>query len=253
MQQAQAALASAEAALERAQRNLDRARIHAPFAGRVREKRVDVGQYLTPGIAVASIFSVDFAEIRLPIPDRELAFLDLPINYRGESEQRPGPAVTLSAAFAGAQHSWEGRIVRVEGEIDPVSRMVHVIAQVDNPYGRGPNGEERMPLAVGLFVEAEIVGDQADNVFVVPRAAVRNGNQVLIVDDDDRLRFREVVVLRLNRNEAVIREGIVAGERICVSTLEAVSDGMKVRTASPARDGAAEPPVPETAEMGGRP
>ena len=189
LQEAMAALASAEAALEQAERNLDRTRIRAPFAGRVRDKRVDVGQFVTPGIAVASIFAVDFAEVRLPIPDGELAYLDLPINYRGESETKRGPTVILRADFAGASHEWRGRIVRVEGEIDPVSRMVHVVAQVDDPYGRGPGGEERMPLAVGLFVEAEILGYEAERVFVLPRGAIRSGNTVLVVDEDERLRF----------------------------------------------------------------
>jgi len=228
-QEARAALAAAQATLDQAERNLERTRIRAPFAGRVREKLVDVGRFVTPGVPLASVFAVDYAEVRLPIPDEELAFLDLPINYRGESEQQRGPKVILSANFAGGQHSWEGRIVRVEGEIDPVSRMVHVVAQVDDPYGRGANGEERMPLAVGLFVEAEILGYEVDDVVTLPRSALRDGDRVIVVDGEGRLRFRDVEVLRLGRDDVIIRSGITAGERICVSTLEAVTDGMKVR------------------------
>ncbi|UCH82685.1 MAG: efflux RND transporter periplasmic adaptor subunit [Candidatus Latescibacterota bacterium] len=233
VQEALAALAAAEAALEKAQRDLDRTRIRAPFAGRVRQKMVDVGQYVSPGIAVAHIFAVDYVEVRLPIPDSDLAFLDLPVNYRGEHAQQTGLEVTLYADFAGDRHSWSGRIVRVEGEIDPVSRMVHAIAQVDDPYGRG-EGEDPMPLAIGLFVDAEISGRVIKDAFVIPRSAMRDDDQIIVVDDDNRLRFRDVRVGRIGRENAVILGGLRAGDRVCVSLLEAMTDGMKVRTGSDA-------------------
>jgi RND family efflux transporter MFP subunit len=240
LHEARAALASAEAMLEKAERDLERTRIRAPFAGRVREKVVDVGQFVSPGIAVATVFAVDYAEVRLPIPDSQLAYLDLPVDYRGNTETQTGPEVTLYADFAGRRRSWSGRIVRVEGEIDPVSRMIHAIAQVDDPYGR-LGGEDRMPLAIGLFVDAEIMGRVAEDVIVVPRSAVRGDDTVLIVDDEDRLRFRKVDVLRVDRADAVISSGLNAGDRICVSLLDAATDGMKVRTT-----GSAEIPATET-------
>ncbi len=230
LQEAEASLAAAEAALERAQRSLNRTSIRAPFAGRIRAKLTDVGEYVAPGVPVTSVFSVDYAEIRLPIPNEELAYVNLPVDYRGEATQQAGPAVQLYADFAGRQHHWQGRIVRVEGEIDQHSRMVHVIAQVDDPYGRD-EGQDQIPLAVGLFVEAVIEGNSAEGVYVVPRAAVR-GNQVLVVDAEQKLRFREVKILRNDRENAVISGGLTPGTLICVSNMEAVSDGMKVRTVS---------------------
>jgi multidrug efflux system membrane fusion protein len=240
LQEAQAALAAAEASLEVARRNLRRTRVRAPFACRVRDKRVDVGQYVTPGAPVAGIYAIDYVEIRLPIPDAELAFLDLPFNYRGEKSQTQGPEVRLHADFAGAHRQWVGRIVRVEGEIDPVSRVVHAVAQVDDPYGRKTGGE-RMPLAVGLFVQADIVGLEVDDAVALPRSAVRGGNTVLVVDDDDQIRFREIHVLRLSGNTAIVTGGLSRGEKVCISSLEAVTDGMKVRTAlSPPQPGPAD-------------
>ncbi|UCG53710.1 MAG: efflux RND transporter periplasmic adaptor subunit [Candidatus Latescibacterota bacterium] len=222
-------MAAAEAALEKAERDVARTRIRAPFAGRVRDKLADVGQFVSPGVSVAHIFAVDYVEVRLPIPDSELAFLDLRVDYRGDTERQGGPQVVLYADFAGDRHSWQGTIVRVEGEIDPVSRMVNAIAQVDDPYGR--DGEKgSMPLAVGLFVEAEIIGREVENAIVVPRLALRNDNSVLVVDEENRLRFREVDIVRVGRENAVVARGLTAGERVCVSMLEAVTDGMKVRT-----------------------
>jgi hypothetical protein len=143
-------------------RDLERAEIVAPYAGRVRGKDVDVGQFVTVGASVATIYAVDLAEVRLPLPDEELAFLDLPLSYRGSTNQ-PTPRVTLRATFAGETHEWEGRVVRTESEIDPVSRMVHVVAEVADPYAPGPN-PNRPPLAVGMYVEAEIEGRTVSDV-----------------------------------------------------------------------------------------
>ena len=146
---AQAAVAAAEAALDRAMRDLDRAEIKAPYAGRIRQKSVDVGQFLTVGSSVATVYAIDTAEVRLPLPDAELAYLNLPLAYRGLGEQA-GPRVTLQANFAGSTHTWEGHIVRTEAEIDPVSRMVHVVVEVDDPYA--PSDDPGRPAAGGGHV-----------------------------------------------------------------------------------------------------
>jgi RND family efflux transporter MFP subunit len=236
LEDARAAVASAEANLTTAQRNLERTRIRAPYAGRLRRKNVDVGQFVTVGSPVATIYAVDYAETRLPLPDDELAYLDLPLHYRGETKRQKGPRVTLEADFAGKTYEWTGEIVRTEGEIDPGSRMVHAVAQVKNPYGRGDD-PDRPPLAVGLYVEAEIQGVTARDVAVLPRSALRGRSQVLVITPDDRLEFRNVDLLRTTREEIYVRDGLREGERVCLSPLEAVTDGMKVRTASSAGEG----------------
>jgi multidrug efflux pump subunit AcrA (membrane-fusion protein) len=146
--------------------------------------------------------------------------------------------VRLFARFGGAEREWRGRVVRTEGEIDARSRMVHVVARVEDPYGRSAGGEGP-PLAVGLFVRGEIQGRTAPGVAVLPRAALRGDDQVLVLDDEGRLRFRDVEVLRALRDEVVVSGGLAAGERVCVSALETVVEGMKVRVA-PAVDVAAE-------------
>ena len=226
LEEAQAALDGAGALLRQAQRNLARTKIHAPYACRVREKTVDLGRYVTPGTPVARIYAIDFAEITLPIPDGELAFLDLPVDYRGQASGNEGPEVIFSADFAGSRREWRGRVVRVGGEIDPKTRMVNVVAQVADPYTRQ---EGRTVLPVGLFVSAEIVGRVLENVFVVPRRALHGDDVILVVDSENRLRFRSVEVLRAGREEAVVGAGLQPGDRVCISTLEAVTDGMRVR------------------------
>ncbi|MEE2636007.1 MAG: efflux RND transporter periplasmic adaptor subunit [Acidobacteriota bacterium] len=225
--EARAAVASAEAAIDRATRDLERAEVRAPYAGRVQSKEVDVGQFVNKGTTVGQIYAVDSAEIRLPLPDEELAYVDVPLSYRG-GQQQTGPLVTLSADFAGRQHTWRGRIVRTESEIDPVSRMVHVVAEVNDPYAVGDD-RSRPPLAAGMFVEAEIAGLTVTDVVRLPWAALRGRNRVLVVDDQGRLRFRQVEVLRSTSEQVLVRAGLDEGERVCISALDTVTDGMVVR------------------------
>ena len=225
---ARAALSSAQAALAQAERNLEKTRISAPFAGRVLRKNVDIGQYVTPGTPMATIYSVDYAEIRLPLPDEELAYVDLPLSYRGDASQKRQPVVRLRSEFGQRNHSWAGRIVRTDGTIDPQTRMIHAIAQVADPYGRGPD-PDRPPLAVGMFVEAEIQGRLMRDVVALPRAALRGEDQVLVVDPESKLRFRRVNVVRLERERVLIDSGLKEGELVSLATLTTVVDGMKVQ------------------------
>ena len=228
--EAQASLASAEANLQQAEYDLERTVVRAPFAGRVRSERVDVGQFVQRGNSVATLYAVDAAEVRLPIPDVELQFVDLPLGYRGDGgfESVSGPDVVLRSEFAGNRYEWRGKIVRTEGEIDPRTRMVHAIARIEDPYARsGRSG--RPPLAVGMFVEAEIQGRSSGEIVVLPRSVLRGADQVLVVNERDELRFQQVEIFRLERDRVLVRSGLEEGEQIVVSPLENAVNGMKVR------------------------
>ncbi len=233
---AAAALREAKARLADARRDLERTTIRAPYAGRVRTESVDVGQFLSRGTQVAQLYAVDWAEVRLPIPDRELRFLDLPLSYRPKGPDSPedapkGPKVELRAEFAGADHLWTGRIVRTEGEIDARSRMVTLVARVEDPYAADEN--DRPPLAVGLFVEATIRGLEIPDAFVLPRVALQGDHQLFVVGEEDRLSLRDVEILRLERDKIVVGEGLESGDRVCVTPLPGGIDGMEVRFAEP--------------------
>jgi RND family efflux transporter MFP subunit len=219
-----ASVREAQVLLQKAERDLERTEISAPFSGRVRDEKIDVGQFVNRGQAFASVYATDFVEVRLPIPDRQLAYLDLPLWSRHELREEQLPRVTLSARFAGRDREWVGRIVRTEGEIDAKSRLVHVVARVPNTQEAGQS-----PLPVGLFVQAAIAGEAVENVAVVPRQALQDRGQVLIVDENDQLRFRSVEVLRLDQDNALISDGLRDGEQVLLSTIQAPVDGMTVR------------------------
>ena len=237
--QAQAALAAAEAGLQRAELDLARCTVEAPYAGRVWEKRVDAAQYVAPGTPLARVYAIDAVEIRLPIADADLAFLDLPLGMTGDRPLAKGPQVDLRANFAGRTHQWTGQVVRTEGEIDPRTRMVHAVVRVEDPYVRGENGDaNRPPLAVGMFVDATVHGRTVAGAMEVPRGALRpGGDSVLVVDRTGKLWNRKVGVLRRTKTTAYIEHGVRFGELICLTPLEVVIDGMPVRVQTPQAEG----------------
>lgn len=222
--QAQAGIRSAEAALDKATLDLARCEIKAPFSGRLRMKHAGIGQVISRGVPVARIYAVDFVEIRLPLPLDELAYLDFAI---GENEPDHQPTARVTAELGGNRCEWPGKLIRTAGNIDGQTRMLTGVVRVDDPYGL--NGQKsRTPLPLGLFVDAEIDGREMMDVYRVPRAAMRGRDEVMVVDAEDRLRFREVEILRLLTSEALFTRGIEEGDRICVSLLDAPVDGMKV-------------------------
>lgn len=227
---AAAGLKDAEIALVQAKRDLWRTEIKAPFTGLVRSEKVDKGQFVSRGQSVASIYASDSVEVRLPIADRQLAYLDLPLGHRGELPPEHSPNVLLKALYGGREYQWHGRLVRTEAEIDAKTRMVLAIVRVDNRISEGHEGKP--PLPVGLFVKAEIEGRWVDDIISLPRAAMRNGDQVLVVDKESRLRYRNVDLLRLDRDQVLIRAGLQPGEMVCISPLQTVIDGMRVKPIS---------------------
>ncbi|MGD8340719.1 MAG: efflux RND transporter periplasmic adaptor subunit [Gammaproteobacteria bacterium] len=223
---AEASLRDAQLVLESARRDLTRTELKAPFAGLVRSEQVDVGQFVGRGSTIASIYATDFLEIRLPIADQELAYLNIPLSQRGEFAPEASPSVRLSAEFAGRRQTWEARLVRTEAEIDPGTRMVYAIARLP---GDQDHREEAIAPPVGLFVQAEIDGRELDSVVVLPRSALRDENSVLVVDTENRVSRRAVEVLRINGDSVYVSNGLEAGELVSISMLQTVVEGMRVQ------------------------
>lgn len=224
---ARATVASAIARRDQAQRDLERTEITAPYAGRILEKRVDVGQFVTSGSVMALIYAVDYAEIRLPLSDNEIAFVKLPEIYRGESTQdlESGPKVVLHASFGEQQYTWDGYIVRTEGAIDTRSRQLFVVAQVDDPYGRSV--VNRPPLKAGQFVEADIIGETLTDVFIIPRSSLREGREVLLIDGNKLIR-RDVEIVWSDSKNVIVRNSLNPGEVLCLTPLTYAAEGAPV-------------------------
>lgn len=244
----EARVKAAGAEVRKAKADLERTQIKAPYAGRILTQNVDVGQYVSPGIEMARLYAVDYVEIRLPLTNQQLSFADLPEAFRGEEEQAvDGPEVLLRAKLGGKEHTWPGKVIRVEGAIDERSRQLFIVAQVDDPYRKSDN--ETPPLKIGLFVEALVEGKELQDVFVLPRAAVRAGGDVILIDDKNEIRRQKVETLWSDRDSIVIPSkgaGLEEGQVVCVTPLAFPADGARV---TPTIDGVA----PETELTGRRP
>ncbi len=228
---AAAALASAKADVVKARRNFERTFIRLPYDGMVRTKEADLGQYVNPGTRLGVTFATDYAEVRLPLTDRDLAFVDLPnpadISRSGAAK---GTSVSLSTVQRGQVAYWEAQIVRTEGVVDEKNRVTYAVAQIQDPYKFDKETEHSSPLPMGTFVAATIDGLTVDNVIRVPRSALRGNNHLMIIDDDNRLRVRTVDVLRTDTDYAYLIGGAMPGERISLTAIESPINGMRVRT-----------------------
>jgi len=226
---AAAALASAQAELVSARRNLERTNIRLPYAGMVLSKDADLGQFVSPGTVLGVAFATDLAEVRLPLTDQDLAFVDMPdasaVSATGSGS---GPAVSLTAIQKGKISNWNAQIVRSEGVVDERSRVTYAVAQIDDPYQLEADGT---PLPIGTFVSARIDGAANVDVIRIPRTALRGADQVLVVDNEYTIQIRTVDILRADNQYAYVRGGVTAGERITTTAIEAPTNGMSVRTA----------------------
>jgi RND family efflux transporter MFP subunit len=225
--EAQAKLAAAKSQLAQAELNLKRTELRAPFACRVNQKYVDLGQYLRSGDKVATVFDIRAAEVVVHLEDRELAWLKVPGLTGGGGE---GSSALVISNFAGNTQEWQGRIVRAQGMVDERTRLVPVVVRVEEPYARRP------PLNPGIFVKVSLSGHGLKRAFVLPRAALRNGGLVWLVQDG-RLLFKEVEVARTQGEEVLITSGLEEGEMVITTPLKAVSKGMRVRVVEPEDQG----------------
>jgi RND family efflux transporter MFP subunit len=226
--QAEAGLRSAEAELAEAQLNLDRTEIRVPFVGHVRETTVGLGQLVSMGTSLGRVFSTDTVEVRLPLTDGQLTELNLPMGFVAEGDN--GPVVSLYATVGNVDHVWQGRIVRTNAAVDQQTRMIYAVAEVTDPYGSAASNG--MPLAVGLFVSAEIAGVTPQNALVMPRTALRNADKVYVINDEDLLEIRTVSVLSTSADRVLVTAGVSAGERVVTSTIPTAVDGMQVQAIS---------------------
>lgn len=217
----QANVKAAEAKLERAKRNLARTQITAPYNGIVVERNIDLGQFVTMGAAIGTVYSTDTAEVRLPITDSDLMFVNI------ASQSTDGAPVSLKASVGGLTRRWEGKLVRSEGVLDTGSRVVYAIVEVKDPYNM--KGSHSAPIRFGQFVEAEITSRQNEALMVLPRSILRLDNTVLTVNENREIEIKPVEVARTTAKEVFIRSGIEEGSFVVTSAVPNPYNGMKVR------------------------
>ena len=216
----QANVKYAQAALARAQRNLERTVIRAPFDGIIKARNVDLGQYVTLGTNLGELYDTSIAEIRLPISNDDLAYL--------ESVDHPDTQVTLSASLAGKENTWMGNIIRSEGVIDADNRMVYLVAEIKDPYLREHKTQGSLPLKYGSFVNAVIKGRTVDGIVKLPRHVVRN-EHVALINEQNIVEMRHVNVVRSDLENVFIKDSLKTGERVAITHFSNMANGQLVK------------------------
>lgn len=229
LEAAKANVISAESALEKAKLDLERTNIVAPFAGRILRKFADVGQVLSPNTEVAEIYATDYVEIRLPLRNRDLPFIELPESYRFADVSRGAGGRVEIRSDLGGEETWDAVLVRTEGAIDETARQLHVIAQIDDPFGR--DNEDQTPIKIGQYVTARLEGKTIPDTLVIPNNAIYQGTYVYIVEGDI-LRRRDIEIAWQNDEEAVISAGLVSGDALVTTSLGQVTSGIRVTIVS---------------------
>lgn len=223
LKQAEAFLEVAKAQVSSAAKKLNKTEIIAPYAGRIQNVNIDLGTTIIPGQPVGAMYTSSEIEITLAVKDNDLQFLSIPMDGRklNPSEQA---SVVIESFYKGKNQSWKGKLERVDGVIDPVTRMINLIAVFKNDFIE----IDKPNLPIGLFVEAKIDGITLKNIFEIPINSISEDNEVYIVDKDNQLDLRELTILKKYSEFVIIKDGLKAGERLVTSKLSTASDGIKV-------------------------
>jgi len=223
LEEAEARLVSAQADLEKAQADLAKTIIKAPYDGLVSAKNTDIGQFVSTGSAIAEVFAVDYAEVRLPIPENKIQYLDLPSSIQdfngADNAYNTGPEVELISDIGNRRFHWNGHLSRTEGVLDTRTRVLFSVVQVSDPYNLY-NSVHEEPLRIGTYVKAEIQGQLLEDVMVLPRHTLQANDLVWVADQENRLRSRSVDVITSNGDEVYIRGGLEVGDKVVLTRME---------------------------------
>ena len=217
---------AAQADLNTAEDNLEHTIIKAPYDALIRTKQSEIGQFVAAGTPLGELFSVEYAEVRLPIPQNKLKYLDLPeLGTMGN-----GSPIDLYTEVGGKVQHWKAYLHHTEGVFDARSRVLFSVARIKDPYGlQSPDNE---PLRIGSFVNASIEGKELMDIVRLPRYIIRPGNNVWIIDETGHLRTRNVTLLRTGDDFVYVSAGLSDGNLVSLTTLDNSYEGAQVRIES---------------------
>jgi len=224
--EAKANMQAAEADLKIAQLQLQRTQVRAPFNGRVVNKYVDIGQYVSPGTVLADIYSTEAAEVRLPLSLQQIELLGIAL--RNDQQEISAISVVLSSDVSGKKFQWSARLSHTEGELDARNRLVYAVAKIEDPFVRDQLLPEKPPLIPGMFVKAILKGIAKNKVISLPRTALRYGDEVYVLNAQDELEIKKVALYAKDRLHVYVKSGLIQGDRVITSAIDYPVEGMKL-------------------------
>lgn len=218
----QANVLSAQAKLDKAELALERTQIIAPYSGRVLKKQVDYGQVINSNSQLADIYATDYVEVRLPINNRDLAYLNLPEQSKDGQSNYMGTPVTFKSSLIGEQQ-WQGKLVRTESAIDDSSQQLYVVAQIEEPFKSTQN-----TIKIGQYVNAEIRGKTIENALLIPNEAIYQGSYVYVLQNNNLLKRVDINFDWQNSFVTLVSTGLNSGDNLVITPLGQVSSGTPV-------------------------
>jgi membrane fusion protein, multidrug efflux system len=225
LQKAEADLQAAQANLKSAEIKLSRTKITAPYDAMLKEKHVDIGQFVTMGASIAKTFAIDYAEARLPIKQRDVLFLELPKINQVKTQS---VLVDIQSDIDGNVSHWPAKITRYEGVVDSKSRVHYIIAQIDDPYAVLSNNTQQ-EIRMGAFVHADIQGKTVDGVMAIPRDALHGADTIYTLDSANKLHIQKIDLLRTDADFVYSLDDLPLGHRLITTMLETPVEGMSLR------------------------
>ena len=221
---------AAQASVLRAERNLERTEIRAPYDAMIDSRNIGLGSFVSVGSKIGHVLGTAIAEIRLPVADNQLAFL-----VKTEfTKQGVDAKVNLLGTYAGQDTQWQAIIARSEGVIDSKSRMSYLVAEINDPYLLNSLGDSNdVPLRFGSYVNAKIMGYDISKAALVPRYLVVNG-RVALLDNESKLHYAVIDIVRQQGSNVIVIDGLQDGDQLIVSALDYPVDGMKLAVAADA-------------------
>lgn len=234
--EASANLHAAKADLTKAEEDLARTNVIAPYDGLVRQRNVDVGQHVAIGTVLGICFATDEIEVRLPVAEHKLALLALPalgketMQTTSQKTIQATP-IRLTVSLNKTEHHWLANLTRVESVIDERSRMLYLVATVTDPYQLKTQQTDKPPLRVGTFVNASISGKSLDNIVRIPHDVLQTDSTVWLIDSNDNLQRRAVSIIANDNQYAYVDSGLISGDKIAVGYIDSGNIGNQVSIA----------------------
>lgn len=222
LRSAEAGVQSARTDVRRAQLDLERTRISAPFDAQVLSRHVNIGSQVSPGDTLARLVGVDSYWVETTLPLDRLQWLSF-------SNGGEGSKATIRHRTAWpADQSRDGRLYQLVGELEGDTRMARVLVTVDDPLARQASSSGRMPLVIGTFVQCLIEGNPIEDVVKIRREHVRKGDTAWVMQDG-LLQIRPLDIVFQDAEHAYIGDGLEAGEQLVTSSLATVKEGVQLR------------------------
>lgn len=234
LMQAELAIDRAKQRLRRAQLDLERTRLRAPFTALITKASLEVGELVGPSTSAANLVALDEFWVKVSIPLEALDLLAIP-----GRDSEYGSRARVRHESGSRYIEQKGRVIRLLGDLDPAGRMAQLLVSVQDPFSVSDTPDEttdpgtptlrKHPLMLGSYVSVEFEGSDARDVILLPRVAVREGKYLYIATDDDKLEIREVDFAWRSRDAVAVEEGLKPGERVIISGLAAPVQGMPLR------------------------